>query len=356
MRRLLLVLGLLAGCDGGSETNHDSGVTDPDATVCTETGVEGCACAPVATGSGGQITIDRPLLKLVSDPSRCVVYGLASDAVLVFDTRTKMQVARIELTTAATDLDVAGDGSRAVVGHRVAHEITVLDLEHRSVAGTVATATDPTRLEVTRDGIVFYVDFDQWSEVHRVDLASGTDVKLQDLVHYKSDIELADDDVRLYVADSASSSSEFAVYDTTDGVFGLIDTSASSFSGPTRQVLVGTTGHVYYAEHEWADPANPTSVTGATDEPIFAEARDGHVAVGASHVWDAELVHPIAPLPGEVSAAAFAAAGQEVWMYPQAGGSVRFIATGELVGAPRLAPVGTRDAITKVNRDNEVLP
>src|SRR6185312_1554906 len=98
MRGLILVAIVACHSPARQMSNEDGGVSDaaPDADApCMAAGTEGCACAPVAAGHMGTLVPSRRLMKLANDPVRCRVYGLAADAVLVFDTRGKTETAAI---------------------------------------------------------------------------------------------------------------------------------------------------------------------------------------------------------------------------------------------------------------------
>lgn len=265
-----------------------------------------------------------------------MLYGLATDAVIIIDTRAKAVVGRIDLASGSFDLDIARDGSRGVVANRVTGSLTVIDLELRTIAKSFSAVTPPGAVEVTRSGVAFYASFDQHTEIHRVDLTTEDDTELQRLVHYQADMELADDDIRLYVADSALSAGHVAVYDTTDGVWGLLDSSTISLVTLKRHVLLGPSGRVYYAEHQFGSANDLGFITGGSREQILDENSSGTLAVGTSRLWDAALMRPVAQLPETLRAAAFAAAGQELWTQDVASDGLHFMGTSELVGATEL--------------------
>jgi len=337
------ILVVIAGCSSPAELADGAGpggdaTRGPadaaiDATPCRDTGVQGCACAPVAPGGGGTITVDIPILKLVGDPRRCAVYGLTASAVIVIDTRLKSEVARVPLIAAATDLDISNDGTYAVVAHGPSRGVSVLDLDQRVVTTVLPVSADPDRIEVSDAGISYYATA---SAIHRLDLATGQDLLMGQNVAYMPDIELAPDGNSLYVGDSSTSSGALRAYDVASSGFVFIATthweSGLGFYNPARQVLVSRAGHAYYAAHQWL-AGDLTFVTSGTGESVLAEDDAGRIAIGPHRVWDAALGLVIMNTE-TISGAAFAAADQEVWTYGS--NRLRYVATTELIGSVAL--------------------
>jgi len=341
MRGLILVALVACHSPSGTTPTDDGGASDagPDA-GCTAMGTEGCACAPVAAGHGGLFAPSRPLLKLANDPVRCRVYGLAADAVLVFDTRAKTEIASVMVGANAYDFDVARDGSRLVVSHRNGG-IDVVDLAQLALVATLPVPVDPGPVEVTASGQAYYVNFDQFSSVHRLDLATGSDTIVGTRVAYQADIELSADDSLLFVGDSSSSSSAmlaFAVSDTTFAQVGRTSWNHGfDFSDAPRHVFVSRAGNAYFAQHQWQG-LDLTTSTGGTRENIIAEDDLGTIAIGTSHAFDVAIAKPTITLPAVMIAATFAGAGQEAWMYD--GSSVRYVAVADFAGT---RPLGVRE-------------
>jgi hypothetical protein len=282
----------------------------------------------------------RPIFKLVNDPVRCRVYGLAADAVLVFDTRAKTEAATVAVSGAAYDFDVARDGSRMVVSHRNGG-IDVIDLGQLAVVSTLSVPVDPGPVEVTASGQAYYVNFDQFSSVHRLDLATGADTIVGNGVAYQADIELSSDDSKLFVGDSSSSSSAMLAFGVSDTTFTQIGRTSWNngfdFSNAPRHVFVSRSGNAYFAQHQW-QALDLTAVTGGTRENILAEDDQGTIAIGTTHAFDVSIAKPTRTLPAAAAAATFAAAGQEAWMYGD--GALRYVAKADLVGS---RPLGVRE-------------
>lgn len=352
MRTIILALATLLGasCSSGPHPQGDSGTDQLDASAdaapCTAPGVTGCACAPVTGTAGGRLATSRALTKLVADPKRCLIYALAGDAILVFDTKTKTELAPIPLASPAIDFDVAHDGTRMVVAHRLPHALSVIDLEPRVVSRVIPISTEPGSLEVTSgSGPVYYVNYDQFSSMHRLDLTLGTDTILGINVGYRMDLELSNDETRLYAGDSASSRCVMRSFDITSG--GFVEVSRTHWnhneelSTLNRHLLATSSNNLYYAAHQWRAGALDI-VTGGTTEDILAEDDAGTLAIGTLHAWDVALSAVTIAHENQISAATFAAAGQEAWMYSSGilGGVLIYESTSQLRGPH---PLGVRD-------------
>ena len=341
----LAAAGALIACSSDSHPAGDGGgdpdAVSADATACTDPGVTGCACAPVAAGAGGHLVPSHPVTKLVSDPTRCLLYGLAGDSILVFDTKSKTELAPIPLSAPAIDLDVDRDGSKMVVAHRLAHTVSVIDLAQRVVTSVLPLQIDPGAIEVTASGSAYYVNFDQWSSVHRLDLATGADTVVGPMIGYQMDLELSADETRLFAGDSSLTSCAMVSFDITNGGFAQVGRTHwdgnFDFPSATRHVLATTAGNAYFAAHQWRASALDV-VTGGTNEDILAEDDAGTLAIGTRHAWDVALASVTVAHANPVSAAAFAAAGQEAWMYSASG--LDYVAASELQGAH---PLGGRE-------------
>jgi hypothetical protein len=329
---------VLVAC-GGPNARPDAGADDAasDSSVCTATGVADCACDPVPTGGGGQLSPTRTIGKLVSDPVRCRIYGLAENAVLVFDTKAKTELAPIPLTSTSIDFDLSSDGARLVVAHRTARTVTVIDPEQLSITSELPVSVEPGRIEVATSGVAYYIDFDQVSRVRRLDLGTGAEQLLVDtqFAAYAADIELSADDTTLFAGDSASSSCSVRAYDVATNA-AIVDRTRRSFefSSSPRHLFSSRAGNLYHSAHQWrAD--NLDIVIGATDdENILAESDDGTLAIGTGHAWDVMLSASTTKHVAPVVAAAFAAAGQEAWTFD--GTTLAYRASADLVGSHSL--------------------
>lgn len=350
MSTRFIVSGLLAVAACGSESSLDPDAApvpsdaldaSTDAPACDET-LGGCACTPVAPGASGVITPSRTIAKLAHDPVRCLLYALADDQILVFDTKAKIELAPIGLPSAGIDLDVSHDGAHLVVAHRSPHSVTTIDLAQRTITATWPTTAEPGRLEVTTSGIAFYTSFDQFNSAHQLDLATGAEAQLSErTIGYQVDIELSPDESRLFVGEAGTTGDNMMAFDVSSGGLTQVDqihwNNRTGFINASRRVLVSKTGNVYWAGHQWrAD--NLGDVTGATLEDVFAENDAGTIAIGRDFAWDVATGYKTKPIDGPVLAAAFVSGGQEAWTF--AGGMLRYMATADLAGTH---PLGARE-------------
>jgi DNA-binding beta-propeller fold protein YncE len=313
---------LSSACDSSDSSKTDGGADDVDAAIdapaCTDPGVTGCACSPVAPGSGGRLVPSRPLTRLVSDPTRCLIYGLADDAVLVFDTKAKTELAPIALSAPTIDIDISRDGARLVVAHRFAKKLSVIDLAQRQVSSVISILVEPGRVELTSGGVAYYANYDQWTSMHRVDLATTADTVVATNIGYQMDIDLSADDTRLYAGDSGISSSAMKAFDISGGMFTQVGRTRWNrnfdFPDATRHVRATKSNNIYFAGHQWRNGSLDV-VTGGPLEDILAEDDAGTIAIGTLHAWDVALSAATVTFVDKPTAAAFTAAGQEAWMY-----------------------------------------
>lgn len=290
---------------------------------CNGMSDEGCSCSPVGVDAGGFFPVSGNISKLIADPQRCFVYGLNTalpSEVVVFDVGTKSELTRVPLSSQATDMDLSPDGSKLVVSHDSAHQLSSITPGLWTVS-TTSTFSDPCTVEVNNQGRVYYVELDQWTDLRTTTLGGpvSSDVVLQSWGSYQGDIELAATGTFLFVGESGLSGSNIVKYNVT----GTTPTSVSEsnwdngygFPYPPRHVYLGPGDrHVYYAGHQ-LDADDLTNVRGATNERVFVEDSAHRFAVGEHSLFDAELVRPFGALPRAVTAATLAASERELWTY-----------------------------------------
>lgn len=291
---------------------------------CNGAADEGCRCTPVARGAGGSLALTGTITKLIADPNRCVLYALNAGTpsqVVVIDTSSKAELARVTLPQAATDLDVSPDGGLLVASHDVAHQISTIEPGLWMVASTVPVASDPYRVEVDDRGRVYYVEYEQWTDLRRVDLPAGvsSDVLVGSGGMYAGDAELSPDGAFLFVGESGIPGGSLIKYDVSGGALQKVDESTwgNSYGFPYLRralYLAPNARHIYYSGYQ-LDADHLSQVRGRTGETVFAEDRAGTFSVGQNHVFDAQLVRAVAPLPHQATAAALASADHELWYF-----------------------------------------
>jgi DNA-binding beta-propeller fold protein YncE len=301
---------------------------------------EGCACSPVATGQAGSLVVASGVTKLIADPGGCLIYGLipgSPSSVLVIDGARKSELARVQLSSAAGDFDVSHDGRWIVAAMAGHHALAVVD-KATWTAKTVLVAADPERVQVSNAGTAYYVTLDQWSQLHRVDVAAASppDTTLFASSGYQPDIQLSADETHLYLGESGTTGGELEVYDLRAGTATFATRSTwngnSGFYNTTRWLYLAPQDHnIYFADHE-LDPNNLAFMRGLTGQ-VFAQDRAGTFAISATGPMDARLLRPFAPFPVRASAATLAAGDTEIWWYDGAGKTLHYENVADRIGS-----------------------
>jgi DNA-binding beta-propeller fold protein YncE len=304
-----------------------------------------CDCPPVAVGAGSSFPLTGQIKKLVADPKRCFVYALdggSPSRVVILDVKAKSILTSVTLPFAANDLDIAPSGGTLAVSHDAAHKISTVDLASWTVASTISTLSDPYALEVSDTGRAYYVELDQWTSVHGLDLSMGSssDTNLGSWALYEGDAELSADGAFLYLGESGISGGSLSKYNVSGNGFTKVDESTwddgYGFPYPARSVYLSPGGnHVYYAGHQ-LDANELSVVRGKTGELVFTESPTETFAIGETKVFDAELVKPVATLAHPAAAAALTGAGKELWYYSAQTGRVYYQNTGDLLAGVTL--------------------
>lgn len=299
-------------CNDGADGNCN-GVVD-----------EGCACSPVAMNAGNSIAMTGTITKMISDPQSCFIYALNTGSpsqVVVIDTSNKSELTRINLPFTATDIDISANGSVLAVAHGTTNKISIIDKGLWTVGQTISTLSDVHRLEVTNSGMAYYVEYDQWVDIRRINLqiGSSSDVILGSWALYAGDLEMSANETFLFAGESGISGGDLNKYNITGPMLSLADQSAWNggygFSYPARHVYLSpSSAHIYYAGYQ-LDGTNLKSVRGSVGQRVFVEDAAATFAVGETKVLDASLVKTIATLPQTASAAALTAADRELWYY-----------------------------------------
>ena len=308
---------------------------------CNGVADEGCACQAVAPGAGGSFAVTGTIAKLVADPSRCLLYGLRTGTpseVVVFDTAAKVELTRIALPQAATDLDISPSGSRLIVAHDAVHQVTLIDPGLLAIASTVPVASDPYVVELDDAGHAYYAELDQWCDIRSFDPAVGSssDRLLGSWAAYAPDIELSADGKYLFVGEAGISGGNVTRYRVQGGAWVKEDVSTWNggygFPYPVRQLLLSPGGqHLWYAGYQ-LDPRHLASVTGHTGERVFTEDRAGTFAVGETTAWDSALVRPVSRLPAKISAAALASDDTELWTWTPSTSRMTYVNAADVIG------------------------
>jgi hypothetical protein len=321
----------------------------PKAEVCSDgsdddcNGVadDHCGCKPVGAGGGGSLALNAKVLKLVSDPKRCAVYALLEGSQLVVaDADAKAIASTIKLPAAASDVDLSPNGAWLVTSHPSTRQLAVVDAANGRVDHIVSTTGKPWRVEVDDLGRAYYSQDSTDFITHRVSLDLGAASDSEWGSGYQMDMDLSADGTVLFQGESGLSGCQFATYSTAAatsiglassfGVDGNYYGTGGDFPWAGRAVHLSPGGqHVWYSTWQ-LDGKDIRRVRGTTGEEVFTEDVAGTFAIGAGHVWDADLVRPIAATPMPLQGAALMAGDGEAWF--AAGGRLYYRAVSELVG------------------------
>lgn len=333
-----------AGCVWDSWSACGGTYLGPQAEACGN-GIDD-NCNGVVDELCDSLAVSGQIVKLLAAPGGTpVVYALNTavpSQVVVLDVATRSELTRISLPQPANDMDLSPNGQHLVVSHDVVHQISVIDTSQLTLAATVPVASDPYRLEVNDAGVVYYVEYDQWVEVRRVNPAVGfsSDVLLGGWPTYEADSELSPDGAFLFLGEAYLSGSSLAKWDVSAGGMTKVDQSTwddgYGFSYPTRYLYLSPDGkRAYYAGYQ-LDAANLAFTVGWLGERVLVEDQAGTFAVGESTVFDAKTLRPVGSLPRQAGCAALVNADGELWYYGVADGRIYWAPVADLLGGATL--------------------
>ncbi|HXU61786.1 MAG TPA: hypothetical protein VN962_08810 [Polyangia bacterium] len=329
-----------------------TGYVAPSAEVCGD-GVdndcngatdEGCACKPVTPGAPRSFPVSGTIVKLVSHPSACLMFGLnaaTSSEVVVFDTAMKKEVTRVPLGGTAVDMDLSPNGRHLVVGFSGAKQVSVVDTTTFAPT-SVGTSAGVWSVAVDDAGNIYYWDH-QADLLHRMDLAAGSssDVKLVTPDSYQPPaLQLSADGGLLYVGGQGTTASD--IYSLNVSGAGALQVGAgnwqgvgSGFSLPPRYLYLGPSGKNVYYDGYQLDAAQLTFVRGPSGI-VLAEDAAGSVAASTTGVLDARLLTRLSTFPAPVAAGALTAADHELWTFDKNAGVMTCANLTDLVGGKTL--------------------
>jgi hypothetical protein len=300
---------------------------------------EGCGCAGVGPGGGGSIDLPDAALvsKLIADRGRCRLYALIPRApaqVVVIDADARQELARVQLTLGATDMDLSPNGKWLAVSEPELQKIAVIDPDALT-ASIISTRDAAQAIEATNDGRAYY--YPTQGDLHRIGLIGGinSDTVLNGY-QISGDLEVSPDEQ--FIVAGSKTTMDLSVRRMSDlqspprrSGFNPINASGVVYYSPGGQ-------HLYYGLTQ-VRVASADDVLGESPEPILAENLAGTVAVGATTVFDAQLLRPVAPLPRRARLATFLASAHELWTIEAGIGKVFYYSLGGLVAD---VPLGQR--------------
>lgn len=329
-----------------------TGYVPPSAEVCGD-GVdndcnggtdEGCACKPVAPGAPRSFPVSGTIVKLVSHPSACLMFGLnaaPSSEIVVFDTAMKKEATRVALGGAAVDFDLSPNGQHLVVAFSGVKQVAIVDTSTFALTN-VPAATGAWAVAVDNAGNIYYWDH-QLDLLHRMNLAAGpsSDVKLTTPYSYQPPaLQLSADGSLLYVGGQGSTASD--VYSLNVSGADAVRVGAgnwagvgSGFSLPPRYVYLGPSGKNVYYDGYQLDAVQLTFVRGPSGI-VLAEDTAGNVAASTVGVVDARLLTRLATFAAPVAAGALTASDHELWTFDQNAGAMTCANMTDLIGGKTL--------------------
>ena len=263
-----------------------------------------CAQAPAAAPIVeyvGPINAGLPLGRIVADPVRPRVYGIADNGSVVFMDRTTMSAPKTILTNRKlTDIDVAPDGSFMTVLDNVTREywnqppatyILKYDLNTQTQTGQSFVQSPLFQMALGRPDRAAGVGLNQWVNVYQVNTATGAQLSTAGGGYYGTadwqtpTLITNPQATRMYRTELGISSIELLAFDiSTDTITGAGSRTVGSYA--TEPVFINSTGSSLYVGDLRVNPMNLSQVTGLFPENIYAATGDDLLAFGASGIYD----------------------------------------------------------------------
>jgi hypothetical protein len=251
----------------------------------------------------GQINVGQPLGRIVADPVRPRVYGIAANGDVVFMDRTTMAVQKtIQTNRKLTDIDVAPDGSFMTVLDNVTREywnqppatyLLKYDLNTQAQSGQTFAQSPLFHMALGRPDRVAGVAVNQWVNVYQVNTATGAQLSTAGGGYFGSGstdwstVTLVSNPqgTRMYRTEIGISSIELLAFDiSTDTITSAGARTVGSYT--TEPVFINSTGSSLYVGDLRINPMNVSQVTGLFPENIYAATGDDQLAFGASGIYD----------------------------------------------------------------------
>lgn len=143
-------------------------------------------CAPSAAQPGTSIRIgassyklpmNMGVRKLVADDADQLLFAIPSSGNCLYClSEQDLRVEKI-LPLSADPTDLVLNGGKLYASIDEVDQIMVIDPSTEAVSQIIHTAVDPYQMAVD-GGVLFYTQADQWCQIHRVDLVTGTDTRI----------------------------------------------------------------------------------------------------------------------------------------------------------------------------------
>jgi len=251
----------------------------------------------------GGINAGEPLVRIVADPVRGKVYGIADNGDILFMDRATLSVEKkIATGRKLTDIDVSADGSFMTVLDNVTREywnqppstyVLKFDLQSQSQSGITLVQSPLFHMALGRQNRITGVAVNQWVNVYQDDATTGAQLSTTSGGYFGSGstdwqtLTLVSNPAgtRMFRTDIGISSIEVMAFDTsTDTITGAGARTVGSYT--TEPVYINSSGTSLYVGDLRLNPNNLQQTLGIFPENIYAATGNDTLAFGANNVYD----------------------------------------------------------------------
>jgi uncharacterized protein YjdB/Leucine-rich repeat (LRR) protein len=197
------------------------------------------------------IQMDYELSQWVLDEPSNTLYAISNtDKTLLFVNASTLNIDKT-LTLEAAPTDIIKDSRKLYIALDSVNKILVVNMDTKDIENTITTTTDPCR--IAKDGNnIYYVQGNQWCELHEYDLNDNIDTKIilnkdSNTPIYEPDIAINTELHILYLGESNYSDSKLFYYSTVDNkiIGSTSDFKHNSFRSSRTTLFDGK--NVFYA-------------------------------------------------------------------------------------------------------------
>ncbi|MFL0246865.1 S8 family serine peptidase [Candidatus Clostridium stratigraminis] len=212
------------------------------------------------SASTTKINLSTPITQWVFDNASSYLCAITNSKSLLFINSVTLNVDKT-LTLSAQPTDIIADSGKLYITLDDLKEIIVVDIATKAIINTITTVVDPYRL--VKDGNnIYYVQGDQWCEVHNYNLSSNTDTRLTLGSLYCPDLAINPKDHILYIGESGLSGSKLYYYNTINNSIIGHTTYDNDYGYPYPQRVTLCDGnYIFYAGRAF-DLTNPKHIEG----------------------------------------------------------------------------------------------
>ncbi|REE68736.1 S-layer family protein [Paenibacillus taihuensis] len=204
--------------------------------------------------------------KMIMDDGRGYLYATAYDTneLLFIDPNTMKIEKRLAVGSHPNGMDQVDN--KLYVALEGATLIAVVNLDTKLVESTLITQVQPAKVALDGSSL-FYADGDQWCEIHKMDMSTGTDTIIERNIY---EPELAVDRLshRLYAGETSISAYKLNAYQSTTGE--KLWSYQPEGDGYATSLVVDT-GAVYYGDLR-VDPVKPRILSTSSGEVLDADS------------------------------------------------------------------------------------